>query len=1540
MQETTHIEKKTTNNEPKPSSKRRFPRWLKITLKTLLWTVVSLLLLLIGISIAFLFEGVQTKAARYAASLLTEKTGSEITIKRIKITFPLTVSFQEAMIKDHHGNPMLMAAYGKGTFSIPVLLYSGNLYFGSIYAEDGGANLCQYEGEKAVNIKIFVDNFKPKKKKKKKSKVKQLVTFAHIETKNCFFSFKKGNPEENTDYTMNYKDFRFDEITGTVDKFNIQGDSLWGNMNLAFVEKSGIELKHIQGDFVVSPTTIQGTNLQVQFNNSDVDCDFSFKYRDWDMLDDFLDSVQIKGQVRPSDVDFRDIRRFAAGIGRMNDVVHLKKATVEGTIAKFQVTDAEFSYKNNTSFKGNVSMQGLPDFWTTLMNISAESLTVTAADLNDFMLPDGSYFSFLPKGIDSLKQVSVKGEFAGFYNDFSFFVDGRSNLGKFSVDMVAHPDDATSTGAASIRDYDIYADVQDFNVGKLTAISWLGKTTATMSLKGKKDEKGFTYLDIDGNASSIYIQGAEVSHSDFNVRLLNNQLSGGLSVNDSKMALDLLGNIDLRNAKQYGYTFNTVVSKIKPVQLHLLSNRDTAATLAFVANVELVGNALDELEGNIDIQGLEYKESEKRCDVPYLNLRTSLSEPNPEGVPLRTLSLKSSLVDLTANGHYTFSKLVDDMWNNLTQYLPALASSNSSKITNLPASEIELQAQLKNTEQVFDMFLPSISLAPNSQLTAKLGRTGNAEYTLTTDYLNTSVVRLCGVRLSSGRTPRGAYSVRIPVDSITMGASGTLIKNVRMLALAAKDSVGYFLRWNNNDNQNKGTFTGKVSLERENRALDGVPHVDLTLGIDSAQMDIANEHWRIVPGEVLSNKRHATHINQLKIYTDSVKSVTIDGYVSQDPLQQLKIDLTEFAIGDLNFFFEQFGFVLGGNLNGTASLSNLLASPSLLCELRASDLEFNHTYIGGGDISSYWEQNDNRLHIESYLTNSTRRDLPMTRAQIEGIYIPDKKYLDFGVIFEQVGVYALSPYFQTITSQLNGTANGELTLKGYTDNYALSGIAKLNRAHFRPLILGTDYYSDDTIHFDKDGISFHQMVLTDDLGNNAILNGRINHHTFDNFAFDLSVNATNLRCLRTTQKDNESFYGDVFATGLLTVGGTLDEMKINADLRTNKQTNFKIPLNFAADVSNSDFITFVSQYEEGKTVSDEEQSKTEGSPTSQKTNNSTILFSLNIDATPDAQVEILMPNDIGKLSANGNGQLRLDIALANEMDMAMHGTYNINKGSFLLALSDLMNEEFEIRRGSSITWTGPVKDATINVLASHSTKASLSRLYDSTTTAANGMLQRTVTANSLLNINGKLMNPQVRFGLELPDAYTETKNMIFNLIDTTDEQAMIMQTLYLLMLGSFYNDQATENTVGEGLGLTFSNLLSGQVSHLLSSIVPVDFSIDYRGKDEVRGQEIQMQANKSLMQDRLQIETGVSIGGQSLDQVQEENNNKAYVNVNIGYKLTPDGRLMIWAFNYPTNHEYKETTSQYVQGMKIQYRRNFDRISELFRRRKKQSLTF
>ncbi len=133
--------------------------------------------------------------------------------------------------------------------------------------------------------------------------------------------------------------------------------------------------------------------------------------------------------------------------------------------------------------------------------------------------------------------------------------------------------------------------------------------------------------------------------------------------------------------------------------------------------------------------------------------------------------------------------------------------------------------------------------------------------------------------------------------------------------------------------------------------------------------------------------------------------------------------------------------------------------------------------------------------------------------------------------------------------------------------------------------LQTTYKLNDSVRFDRSGIRFNNIALTDEFGNTATLSGVVYHKNFKEYKADLIINTNNCLVLNTKPKDNPLFFGTAYATGVTTIKSGQNLLSFDISAKTEKNTKLFIPLTKSLSVSENSFITFINQegyFKDGK----------------------------------------------------------------------------------------------------------------------------------------------------------------------------------------------------------------------------------------------------------------------------------------------------------------------------------------------------------------------
>ena len=271
--------------------------------------------------------------------------------------------------------------------------------------------------------------------------------------------------------------------------------------------------------------------------------------------------------------------------------------------------------------------------------------------------------------------------------------------------------------------------------------------------------------------------------------------------------------------------------------------------------------------------------------------------------------------------------------------------------------------------------------------------------------------------------------------------------------------------------------------------------------------------------------------------------------------------------------------------------------------------------------------------------------------------------------------------------------------------------------------------------------------------------------------------------------------------------------------KTKKKTHFVLPISYVKTAESSKLIRFVSDSE--KT----EIERIRQAFISEKLKGLTMSF--NLEVTKDAVFEMVIDKTTGSnLKGSGSGNLLIELDTKDKFNM--YGDYTITKGDFMFTLQNVINKRLEIQQGSTVSWTGHPLDADINLDAVY--KVRKANVYDLTLDEADK--EKRVEVNTHLLMSGKLVNPIIKFAVDVPSA---TNDEAIDQLNSLPEEDLNKQVLSLLLLNRFtalttFQTLTPGNTTTTLGATTASELLSNQLSNWLSQISN-DFDLEITHQD-------------------------------------------------------------------------------------------------------------
>lgn len=726
------------------------------------------------------------------------------------------------------------------------------------------------------------------------------------------------------------------------------------------------------------------------------------------------------------------------------------------------------------------------------------------------------------------------------------------------------------------------------------------------------------------------------------------------------------------------------------------------------------------------------------------------------------------------------------------------------------------------------------------------------------------------------------------------------------------------LRWH-------GGITPAVNGEliANSRFIFGEDGRTFTTRLMPSEIAIGDTVWNVTRGRVDYSDRALTMENIALSHAD--QSLAVDGRLSPNPEDSIvatlhKVDL-EYVLGLVDFHAVDFA----GQATGHLSVSKQEGAPVVSADIRVPDFEFNDAPMGCLYLLGGFDAHEKRIDLDGRMVEADT-----CRTDVKGYVSLQRKSLDLNVTSHRTNLRFLQRYVAGIFSNFQGRATGHTHLYGPFKQLDFEG-EDVVEAEGTVLATGAHYrVGGGKVVIRPGEFTFKNMTVNDGVHGSGRADGTLQHAHLKNLRYDFDLEADHLLVYDKPRSTELPFYATAYGTGRLQLRGRPGVFEADIDMRPERGTTFVYTLNTPETFGEEGLVTF-----RDKTPAQAEELEITpvAMPKSEETSPTDIRLNMLIDVTPEAAVKVVMDERSGDhLYVHGSGPIRANFY--NKGDFRMYGTYTIEDGMYKMSLQDVIRKDFTLTKGGRIIFGGDPYQGDLDMQAIYTVNsASLSDLN-----IGGSFSQNSVRVNCLLNFSGKVRNPQVAFDIDLPTVNAEEKQMVRNIIST--EEDMNMQVLYLLGIGRFYTYNNAQAGIEVGAGAQssaamksfLSSTFSSQLNHIIQNAVGTSnwsFGANVStGSAGTNDMEVEGLLSGRLLNNRLLVNGNIGYRDNSYY------SSNFIGDFDVRYLLTPGGSVSLKAYS-ETNDRYFTKSALTTQGAGIMLQRDFSKLKELFRSKKK-----
>jgi hypothetical protein len=483
------------------------------------------------------------------------------------------------------------------------------------------------------------------------------------------------------------------------------------------------------------------------------------------------------------------------------------------------------------------------------------------------------------------------------------------------------------------------------------------------------------------------------------------------------------------------------------------------------------------------------------------------------------------------------------------------------------------------------------------------------------------------------------------------------------------------------------------------------------------------------------------------------------------------------------------------------------------------------------------------------------------------------------------------------------------------------------------------------------GFSFDRFSIRDSANSPLTINGLVGTTNFINYDFDLTIRGRNFRAISKPKRQGDIYYGNLFLTTNMHIGGTEAAPKVDGSLTVLDSTDFTVvvPQVDPGVVSREGVVAFMDF--------DSPENDSLFLASYDSLNKSVLIgydIATNLTIKKEAKFNIVIDEANGDFVAL-QGEANMSAGIDPSGKVNLTGSYEIDKGSYQISYN-FLQRRFDIEKGSRITWSGEPTSADLNVTAVYIANTAPLDLVSNYIAESNQAIRNTylqkLPFQVRLNMQGELMKPQLTFDIVLPTDknYTVSSDIINN-VDTRltqlrqEPSELNKQVFALLLLGRFVGENPFESS-GDGFNAgafarqSVSKLLTEQLNNLTQDLIGgVDLNFDVASTDDyTTGErrnrtELNVGLSKQLLNNRLTVTVGSNFELEGPQQSGQKSNNIAG-NLAINYQLSRDGRYAIRAYR---QNEYFGVVDGYIieTGVRFIVTLDYDKFADIFRKKKR-----
>ncbi len=1314
---------------------------------------------------------------------------------------------------------------------------------------------------------------------------------------------------ENRDL-FDYNNLKINKLNFVIDQFSYQPKTLAFQLKrFDFVDQSGFHLQKFGMNVAATDSQTIISHLNIQTNNSTLSAAVDLQYKSINQLIKKPEETVFQFSVPTVVIDPTDASFFTTALEGNPYVSQLSQKTLDGTIkakgklGDFSLIDTKINWGTHTTISTAARIQRILQVDSLSFDITELNAVTTRKDLVPFV-PKEQLTTLQPP-----ENITFRGTATGGVTNF-----------KFDTQLITSDGNVGAKGAFKNQEqlaFDGTVSISELQLDKILKNEQLG----TLSLDAKIKEEGSSVNNLN-----------VIFHSDFKKLQLNGYDFSALQLEST-----------IKNGK--GHASANYKDDNLNLKLHTAIALDSINP-RFDLKLNLIGADLNRLgitqkiiktqfdlttvfEGNSDVFTLNTVLTD--ATVVYDNEPFSVNEiviDAKTNTNNSSLTVDSAFLKGNLEANAAIPAITDAIQRHFEKHLKQKLTPPTDSLT-VPV-RMDLQFKFKETPVLSDVFLQGLQSSDTTLISA----TFEEEKHQLVAKINTPTIRYKEGELDSLNFKLHSTQENLDFSLDWKGLDYTplAIKETSIHGSLNDDIL--FLDFDASDKENTiARIQSEITLQKDS----------LYIHINPNSMFLDRTAWEILPNNRVVIAPNFLVFEAFEI-SKNQQSIKIQSHPKGTSKEHLNFEFNNFNLNTVTSFLNPDQLLMSGILDGKIRVEEPFGATGFVSDVKIQDLAITEVPLG-------------LLSLDARSKNFSAYDLdlslkgPDVTLQLTGDYSTAGEQPTIALNFQlkELQVPLIEKFASDYISNTKGTLSGSAIIDGNLDAPIYNGAFHFNKSQLKVNSLNTRFLlPEENIRVDNKGIYLDQFTIADKDNSTFILDGSVKTKTPTNPSFNLTLNAKNFQVLNATKEDNELFYGLVNISSKLKITGTMEVPKIRGTIGVDENSDFTlvVPESELEVQEQKGVVLFVNRKNPDAIL------------TKNTTTDSDIMTLKGFDINTKLSIgkkslfKIIIDERSGDyIKVHGTGDLLFGMQ-PNGM-MSLSGKYEISDGQYKASLYNLVKRKFDIAKGSTITWNGDPLDADLDVKAIYEIKTNAAPLMSVGASSAaldapSAAYNRSMDFLVYLNVDGELLEPEISFAMDIPEAQQGLAGgQVYGRIQQLNNQdtELNKQVFSLLVFNRFFPAVGSDGSNGGAASIARDNVnrvLSDQLNNFSDRLigktgVELDFQLDSYNNQSTTTTDLEVNAKKKLLNDRLIVQVGSAVNVEGNSQA-TQNSSPIIGNVSLEYLLSEKGKYRLKGFR---KNEFESVIDGQliITGIAFIFNREFNKFKELWTATAKKTIT-